>query len=98
MLASLAFLFPLASPICVFSPCCCLPRTGEDPGPPVIIREDAGPTFKTKKDTSEERSKYSTVVIVLLVIACLVPMLQYYVRSRVWWPVFPLVCLERRGA
>lgn len=50
----------------------------EDPGPPVIIREDAGPTFKTKKDTSEERSKYSTVVIVLLVIACLVPMLQYY--------------------
>ncbi|OSX75566.1 hypothetical protein BU14_0231s0018 [Porphyra umbilicalis] len=50
----------------------------EDPGPPVIIREDVSPTFKSKKDTNEERSKYSTVVIVLLVVACLVPMLQYY--------------------
>ncbi|GAB0493058.1 hypothetical protein MMPV_004330 [Pyropia vietnamensis] len=50
----------------------------EDPGPPVIVRENASPTFKTKEDTNQERSKYSTVVIVLLVIACLVPMLQYY--------------------
>ena len=67
--------------------------SGEDPGPPVIIREDVSPTFKSKKDTNEERSKYSTVVIVLLVVACLVPMLQYYVR----WLCNRPSCLYRAG-
>lgn len=35
-------------------------------------------TYKTKEETEKSKTVTSTVVLTLLLIACVVPMLQYY--------------------
>ena len=49
-----------------------------DPGAPTVEVAKSGSTFKSKKETEEKRGSYVTVVGGLLVIAFVVPMVQYY--------------------
>jgi len=50
----------------------------EDPGAPKKNEVVAGRTYKTKEETEKTRSITGTIVIVLLAIAVVVPMLQYW--------------------
>jgi len=49
-----------------------------DPGPPEIVRESGEGTFKSKEKTEKSRSKYTTVVVALLIASVVIPMVQYY--------------------
>jgi len=49
-----------------------------DPGPPVINRNSNASNFKTAKKTEEQRSKYIAIIVILLVIAFVVPMFQFF--------------------
>ena len=49
-----------------------------DPGPPRVAATKAGSNFKSKEQTESKRGSYSVVVGGLLVIAFVVPMVQYY--------------------
>ena len=49
-----------------------------DPGPPELLNREVIGAFKTKEETKEQKGKYTTVVAVLLVIAFVAPMVQYY--------------------
>jgi len=55
-----------------------------DPGAPVSNREDNSSKFKSAKATEQKRSKYVAIIIVLLIIAFVVPMVQffYYVKDE----------------
>jgi hypothetical protein len=55
-----------------------------DPGPPVSNREDNSSKFKSAKATEQKRSKYIAIIVVLLIIAFVVPMVQffYYVKDE----------------
>lgn len=55
----------------------------QDPGPPDMSAKETVQTYKTKSETSKERSKYVTVVVVILVISVVAPLLQtyWYVRD-----------------
>eukprot|EP00179_Madagascaria_erythrocladioides_P006539 CAMPEP_0198313668 /NCGR_PEP_ID=MMETSP1450-20131203/4611_1 /TAXON_ID=753684 ORGANISM="Madagascaria erythrocladiodes, Strain CCMP3234" /NCGR_SAMPLE_ID=MMETSP1450 /ASSEMBLY_ACC=CAM_ASM_001115 /LENGTH=272 /DNA_ID=CAMNT_0044016677 /DNA_START=6 /DNA_END=824 /DNA_ORIENTATION=+ len=53
----------------------------EDPGPPAQELDFAASTFKSKEETANQRGKYTKIVAFLLVVAFVVPMLQY------WWYV-----------
>jgi len=54
----------------------------EDPGPPVRKDKDLSSNFKTREETLEERSKFTGIVGALLVIAFIVPMVQFYAYTR----------------
>lgn len=49
-----------------------------DPGPPQISRDNDSSNFKTAKKTEEQRSKYIAIIVILLVIAFVVPMFQFF--------------------
>jgi len=49
-----------------------------DPGPPVINRGDSSSNFKSAKNTEEQRSKYIAIIVILLIIAFVVPMFQFF--------------------
>ncbi|KAA8498193.1 UPF0603 protein [Porphyridium purpureum] len=49
-----------------------------DPGPPLIQRESAEGTFKTKAETEVNKTKYWTIFGVLVAISFIVPFLQYF--------------------
>ncbi|AFP65564.1 hypothetical protein CMESO_411 (nucleomorph) [Chroomonas mesostigmatica CCMP1168] len=49
-----------------------------DPGPPIINRGDSSSNFKSAKNTEEQRSKYIAIIVILLVIAFVVPMFQFF--------------------
>lgn len=49
-----------------------------DPGPPVVEIREVVQTYKTKAETSNDRTKYVVVVGVILVISFLAPLLQTY--------------------
>jgi uncharacterized membrane protein YgcG len=49
-----------------------------DPGPPVVQTVKTGSNFKSKEETGDKRGSYALVVGGLLVIAFVVPMVQYY--------------------
>jgi uncharacterized membrane protein YgcG len=49
-----------------------------DPGPPVINRGNNSSSFKSAKNTEEQRSKYIAIIVILLVIAFVVPMFQFF--------------------
>lgn len=50
-----------------------------DPGPPIFEDAyDADSTFASAEDTSENRSNYTVVVVVLLVLATVIPMATYF--------------------
>ena len=51
---------------------------GADPGPPRVETVKTGSNFKSKADTENKRGSYAVVVGGLLVIAFVVPMVQYY--------------------
>ena len=55
-----------------------------DPGPPSLSRANDTSNFKSAKVTEEKRSKYVAIIIILLVIAFVVPMVQffYYVKDE----------------
>mmetsp|Transcript_28598 Transcript_28598/g.68319 ORF Transcript_28598/g.68319 Transcript_28598/m.68319 type:complete len:265 (-) Transcript_28598:596-1390(-) len=55
-----------------------------DPGPPISNLEDNSSKFKSAKATEQKRSKYVAIIIVLLIIAFVVPMVQffYYVKDE----------------
>jgi len=55
-----------------------------DTGPPSLNRSNDSSNFKSAKVTEERRSKYVAIIIILLVIAFLVPMVQffYYVKDE----------------
>jgi len=55
-----------------------------DPGPPSMNRVNDSSNFKSAKVTEEKRSKYVAIIIILLVIAFVVPMVQffYYVKDE----------------
>jgi uncharacterized membrane protein YgcG len=53
-----------------------------DPGPPRVDVVKTGSNFKTKEQTGEKRGSYAVVVGGLLVIAFVVPMVQYYGCAR----------------
>jgi len=55
-----------------------------DPGPPSLSRGNDTSNFKSAKVTEEKRSKYVAIIIILLVIAFVVPMVQffYYVKDE----------------
>jgi uncharacterized membrane protein YgcG len=55
-----------------------------DPGAPVINRGNNSSNFKSAKNTEEQRSKYIAIIVILLVIAFVVPMFQffYYVKDE----------------
>jgi len=50
----------------------------EDPGPPTRLDTTRVRTFKTKEETAQKKGVTAPIVGTLLVIAVLVPMLQYY--------------------
>jgi len=50
----------------------------EDPGAPKKNEAVQGRTYKTKEETEKTKSVTATIVVVLLGIAVIVPMLQYY--------------------
>lgn len=54
-----------------------------DPGAPQVADTKRISNFKTKEETSDKRGQFTTVVVGLLVIAFVVPMVQYfgYVRK-----------------
>lgn len=53
--------------------------TGDtDPGPPELKSTEVVQNYKTKKETSGDRNKYVTVVVVILVISVVAPLLQTY--------------------
>lgn len=49
-----------------------------DPGGPQVKENKRESNFKTREETDEKRGQFSLVVGGLLVIACVVPMAQYY--------------------
>lgn len=49
-----------------------------DPGAPSVNRNDNSSNFKTAKKTEEQRSKYIAIIVILLVIAFVVPMFQFF--------------------
>mmetsp|Transcript_37585 Transcript_37585/g.94242 ORF Transcript_37585/g.94242 Transcript_37585/m.94242 type:complete len:263 (+) Transcript_37585:1219-2007(+) len=49
-----------------------------DPGPPSVNRNDNSSNFKSAKKTEEQRSKYIAIIVILLVIAFVVPMVQFF--------------------
>jgi uncharacterized membrane protein YgcG len=49
-----------------------------DPGPPQINRNNTASNFKSAKKTEEQRSKYIAIIVILLVIAFVVPMFQFF--------------------
>mmetsp|Transcript_25091 Transcript_25091/g.48850 ORF Transcript_25091/g.48850 Transcript_25091/m.48850 type:complete len:263 (-) Transcript_25091:647-1435(-) len=49
-----------------------------DPGPPAINRNSNSSNFKSAKKTEEQRSKYIAIIVILLVIAFVVPMVQFF--------------------
>lgn len=49
-----------------------------DPGPPDMSAREVVQTYKTKQETSNQRSKYVIIVAVVLVIAFVAPLLQTY--------------------
>jgi len=55
-----------------------------DPGAPISNLEDNSSKFKSAKATEQKRSKYVAIIIVLLIIAFVVPMVQffYYVKDE----------------
>lgn len=55
----------------------------QDPGPPDLSAREVVQTYKTKSETSKERNKYVTVVVVILVVSVIAPLLQtyWYVRD-----------------
>ncbi|XP_002988324.2 UPF0603 protein Os05g0401100, chloroplastic [Selaginella moellendorffii] len=53
-----------------------------DPGGPKFQENKRESNFKTKKETEEKRGQFTTVVVGLLVIAFVVPMLQYFAYVR----------------
>jgi uncharacterized membrane protein YgcG len=55
-----------------------------DPGSPTINRLNSSGNFKTAKKTEESRSKYIAIIAILLIIAFVVPMVQffYYVKDE----------------
>lgn len=50
----------------------------EDPGPPDLTSREAMKSYKTKKETSSERGKYTKIVGAVLVIAFVAPLVQTY--------------------
>jgi hypothetical protein len=50
-------------------------KTTEAPKRNDVVRQR---TYKTKEETEKSKTVTSTVVLTLLLIACIVPMLQYY--------------------
>ena len=50
----------------------------EDPGPPIRAERVRQRTYKTKAETAKTKSATSTIVATLLLIAFVVPMLQYF--------------------
>jgi len=55
-----------------------------DPGSPSINRSNNSSNFKSAKKTEESRSKYIAIISILLIIAFVVPMVQffYYVKDE----------------
>lgn len=55
-----------------------------DPGSPLSNRVSSSSNFKSAKKTEESRSKYIAIIAILLVIAFVVPMIQffYYVKDE----------------
>nr|ABF21087.1 putative thylakoid lumen protein [Selaginella tamariscina] len=53
-----------------------------DPGGPKFQESKRESNFKTKQETEEKRGQFTTVVVGLLVIAFVVPMLQYFAYVR----------------
>lgn len=55
-----------------------------DPGPPTLVRENSASNFKSAKVTEQQRSKYVAIIAILLVVAFVVPMVQffYYVKDE----------------
>jgi len=55
-----------------------------DPGAPNLTRESGAGNYKSAKNTEQKRSKYVAIIVVLLVIAFVVPMVQffYYVKDE----------------
>lgn len=55
----------------------------EDPGPPSKEVNEVVQTYKTKAETKGDKSKYITVVVVVLIISFVAPLLQtyWYVRD-----------------
>lgn len=49
-----------------------------DPGPPQINRENIDSNFKSAKNTEEQRTKYIAIIVILLIIAFVVPMVQFF--------------------
>lgn len=50
----------------------------EDPGPPDLSAKEVVQTYKTKSETSKDRTKYIVVVSAVLVIAFVAPLVQTY--------------------
>mmetsp|Transcript_61269 Transcript_61269/g.126564 ORF Transcript_61269/g.126564 Transcript_61269/m.126564 type:complete len:260 (-) Transcript_61269:690-1469(-) len=55
-----------------------------DPGAPTLVRENSSSNFKSAKVTEQQRSKYVAIIAILLVVAFVVPMVQffYYVKDE----------------
>lgn len=49
-----------------------------DPGPPKINLVNSESNFKSAKNTEEQRSKYIAIIVILLIIAFVVPMFQFF--------------------
>ena len=53
-----------------------------DPGAPKVTKVNTDRTYKTKAETDQKRGNYGVVVGALLVIAFVVPMLQFFAATR----------------